>query len=230
VAIRPRRNSLVRPSVANLDGLVITVSARNPEPDYYLVDKLLTVCLVNAIEPLICLTKSDLARDVRDALSGYRPTGCRLIETGPGSPEGHEELRRFMSGRILSFAGQSGVGKSTLLNRLFGSERMPTGALSVRAGRGRHTTRHVELFRFGDGYIADTPGFSSLELEDLGIDGRQLVSGYPEILAIESFCRFAGCRHLGDLGCAVGQSNIDPERLARYRAFRSQLDNRRTRT
>jgi ribosome biogenesis GTPase / thiamine phosphate phosphatase len=222
--ILPRRNCLIRPSVANLDGLVITLSAADPAPDYYLADKLLSICLINQIEPLLCLTKTDLVRDWKDAVSCYRPVGCRMIEIRPDSPEGMEELQQWLHGRVVSFAGQSGVGKSTLLNRLCGGALMKIGDLSARVGRGRHTTRHVELFRHEDGFLADTPGFSSLELFDLGIDGRQLVTGYPEIKTIEDQCRFFGCRHLGDLGCAIKNSTIDPERLARYRFFREQLD------
>jgi ribosome biogenesis GTPase / thiamine phosphate phosphatase len=222
--ILPRRNCLVRPPVANLDGLVITLSAADPAPDYFLVDKLMTVCLNNQIEPLLCLTKTDLAAEWQDVLACYAIVDCPKIEIEPDGQEGLERLRAWLRGKVVSFAGQSGVGKSTLLNRLAGDELMATGGLSVKIGRGRHTTRHVELFRHADGYIADTPGFSSFELEELGIDGSRLVAGYPEIVAVAGRCRFAGCRHLGDLGCAVPASGIDPGRLERYRFFRSQLD------
>jgi ribosome biogenesis GTPase / thiamine phosphate phosphatase len=224
IRILPRRNCLVRPPVANLDGLVITISAADPAPDYYLADKLIAVCLINQVEPLLCLTKTDLASDWQAVLAGYDYVGCQKIVIQPNGQSGVDQLRSWLSGKVVSFAGQSGVGKSTLLNRLAGDELMATGGLSERIGRGRHTTRHVELFRHADGYIADTPGFSSLELEELGIDGQQLVAGYPEIGAVADQCRFAGCRHLGDLGCAVPSSGIDPGRLERYRFFRSQLD------
>ncbi len=222
--ILPRKNYLVRPAIANLDGLVITLSAADPPPDFFLADKLLTVCLLNHIEPLLCLTKTDLAEDWQIITHSYRETGIRIIETAPADQESLLELHRWMQGRVVSFAGQSGVGKSTLLNRLCGEEMMPAGDLSARAGRGKHTTRHVELFPQSGGYLADTPGFSSLELYDLGITGDQLVYGYPEIAKFEGKCRFTGCRHLGELGCAVPDSGIDPERLQRYRFFRNQLD------
>lgn len=222
--ILPRRNFLVRPPLANLDGLVITLSAADPAPDFYLADKLLTICYINHIEPLLCLTKTDLAHGCESDLSGYSRAGCRIIETSPDDHSGLTELRTWITGRVVSFAGQSGVGKSTLLNRLFGVEMMPAGELSIKISRGRHTTRHVELFPLAGGYLADTPGFSSLELAELGIKGEQLVDGYPEIIAVEGDCRFTGCRHLGELGCAVPGSGIDDGRLLRYRFFRHQLD------
>ncbi len=223
VEILPRRNFLVRPTLANLDGLVITISAADPPPDFYLVDKLLTICRLNDVEPLLCLTKTDLEAPSLQ-LDCYRSAGCRIIETQPDDLASLEALKAWFAGRVISFAGQSGVGKSTLLNRLFGEQMMPAGELSIKAGRGRHTTRHVELFPLAGGYLADTPGFSTLELHELGVTGEQLVAGYPEIVAVEAQCRFTGCRHLGDLGCAVPDSGIDPERLLRYRFFRTQLD------
>lgn len=223
--ILPRRNILVRPAVANLDMLIITLSAEEPAPDYFLADKLLTVCLANQVEPLICITKTDLDDAAAKAIGAcYAAVGCPVISTNPADTASHHELRRLLQGRVVSFAGQSGVGKSTLLNELFGAERMATGSVSERIGRGRHTTRHVELFPFAGGYLADTPGFSSLELYELGITGSDLAAGYPEIQAVADRCRFAGCRHLGELGCAVDSAAITPERLARYRFFRQQLD------
>jgi len=222
--ILPRRNSLVRPPLANLDGLVITLSAAEPAPDYQLADKLLTICLLNNIEPLLCLTKTDLAQAGATGLDCYHGTGCQIIETAPDDEDSLRHLLNWMKGRVISFAGQSGVGKSTLLNRLFGEVIMPSGDLSGKIGRGKHTTRHVELFSLDGGYLADTPGFSSLELSELGITGDQLVQGYPEILSVADQCRFTGCRHIGELGCAVPDSGIDPDRLQRYRFFRLQLD------
>ena len=223
VHILPRRNHLLRPPIANLDGLIITVSAAEPQPDFYLADILLTVCLINQLEPLLCLTKIDLATDT-DLLAGYQPTGCSMIETSPEDESSLVELKNWMTGRFVSFAGQSGVGKSTLLNRLFGQELMPEGHVSSRIGRGRHTTRHVELFPMADGFVADTPGFSSLELADFDISGEQLVTGYPEIQAVADRCRFTDCRHIGEPGCAVSTGDIHPDRLLRYRFFRNQLD------
>ena len=224
--ILPRKNHLIRPPLANLDGLVITLSLAAPEPDFYLADKLLTVCRVNNIEPLICLTKLDLADgdDLPPVGDMYSKTGIRVMMTQPDDDAGSAELKVWMKGRFVCFAGQSGVGKSTLLNRLFGETMMETGGLSDKIGRGRHTTRHVELFPYAGGYIADTPGFSVLELADFGLSGEDLIKGYPEIEAVADQCRFTGCRHLGELGCAVDEASIHKDRLSRYRFFRKQLD------
>jgi ribosome biogenesis GTPase len=223
--ILPRRNSLLRPSMANLDLLIITLSAADPAPDYHLADKLLTVCFVNRIEPVICITKTDLPGHQAALIeANYDKTGVALIRTSATDNSSHEQLRHLLTGHVVSFAGQSGVGKSTLLNQLFGSEKMPTGEISDRIGRGRHTTRHVELFPFLGGYLADTPGFTSFELDELGVTSDQLIQGYPELQAIEDRCRFAGCRHLGDLGCAIDHDTINPDRLNRYRQFREALE------
>ena len=225
--ILPRRNELARPAIANLDILLITVAVSRPEPDFFLIDRLLVCCFGHGIEPVLVLNKMDEANDeiVERLLANYKPVGCPIVQTGLSDHDSIQELRQHVKGRVVSFAGQSGGGKSTILNRLFDEEHMPTGTLSERIGRGRHTTRHAELFPMEDGgFIADTPGFSSLLLSDLGFSSEQLVFGYPELLAIEENCRFRSCRHLNDLGCAVEHSTIHPERLERYRTMRRELD------
>lgn len=224
MSVRERKNFLIRPSVANLDGLIIIVSAADPPPDFLLVDKMLALSLIHGIEPLICLTKTDLSDPGIDRLDDYRPVGCRLIETNLQNETGLEALKSWIHGKTVCMAGQSGVGKSTLLNRLFGSEQMAVGELSLKIGRGRHTTREVVFFPFAGGYLADTPGFSSLELYQLGITGSQLPLAYPELADVGGRCRFSGCRHVGELGCAVTACAIAPERLRRYRDLREQLD------
>lgn len=223
--ILPRKNELVRPTIANLDCLIITLSATDPAPDFQLADKLLTVCWLHQIEPILCITKTDLPNNQAESIEqAYRPSGVTIVRTSPQDQSSHDFLRQLLIGRVVSFAGQSGVGKSTLLNQLFGDEKMETGAVSNRIGRGRHTTRHVELFPFSGGFLADTPGFTSLELSEFGVLGPDLVQGYPEIQAIADHCRFTGCRHLGELGCAIDRATIDSGRLARYRQFRTELD------
>jgi ribosome biogenesis GTPase len=220
--LHERRNRLIRPAVANLDALLITVSAADPPPDCLLVDKLLTLCLLNQIEPMIILTKTDLTGKQDDLLASWRPSGVRLLETAPGD-DNLDLLNSWIRGRTVSLAGQSGVGKSTLLNRLWGGTAMPVGSVSRRIGRGRHTTREVIFFPYAGGYLADTPGFSTLELEELGISGDLLPIGYPE-LQTAAPCRFDDCRHLGEPGCSVPDCAIHPDRLARYRQLRSRLD------
>ena len=224
MGIHERKNFLVRPSVANLDGLIIIVSAADPPPDFMLIDKLLAVSLIHGIEPLICLTKTDLSDPEDNRLEDYKPVGCRLIQTSLTHEGGLADLVEWIHGKTVCMAGQSGVGKSTLLNRLSGVERMLVGDLSQKIGRGRHTTREVVFFPFAGGYLADTPGFSSLELYQLGITGAQLPIGYPELAERSDHCRFTGCRHVGELGCAVPGSGMAPERLRRYRELREQLD------
>lgn len=230
-AILPRRNALVRPPVANLDCLVITFSLDDPAPDLYLIDKLLIVCAANSIDPILCLTKTDriLEPEAADRLvAPYEAAGLTVLRSGFDGREGQDQLLKLISGRVVSFAGQSGVGKSTLLNDLFGSERMQTGSTSEKAGRGRHTTRHVELFPFDGGFVADTPGFSSLELETLGVRAEDVLAGYPEITAAEGHCRFLDCRHTGESGCALETMTVDAGRLERYRYFRNLIDSIKT--
>lgn len=225
ITLVPRKNYLIRPTVANLDCLIITLSAAEPAPDFHLADKLLAVCLVHGIEPILCITKTDIPDHQAQAVKAvYEKSGLTIVLTNPFDQASHDQLRQLLCERVVSFAGQSGVGKSTLLNQLFGDERMLTGEISDRIGRGRHTTRHVELFPYAGGFLADTPGFTSFELAELGVLGSDLIRGYPELMALEGRCRFSGCRHLGELGCALEHDTIDPGRLSRYRQFRLELD------
>lgn len=229
--IQPRRNALVRPPVANLDCLVITFSLDDPAPDLYLIDKLLIVCAANSIDPILCLTKTDRIVEPAAAnqlLAPYEAAGFTVMRSGFDGREGRDQLLKLVTGRVVSFAGQSGVGKSTLLNDLFGSERMLTGTTSEKAGRGRHTTRHVELFPFDGGFVADTPGFSSLELETLGVRAEDVLAGYPEIAVAEGRCRFLDCRHTGESGCTLETMTVDAGRLERYRYFRNLIDSIKT--
>jgi ribosome biogenesis GTPase len=223
--VLPRKNILIRPPLANLDLLLITVAATEPAADFFLIDKLIAACRINKIEPVLVITKMDIATEtVKEISEPYVKCGFSVFYTSHNDSTAHEQLKKLLTSRIVSFAGQSGVGKSTLLNQLFGDEKMITGAISKKIGRGRHTTRHVELFPFAGGYLADTPGFSTLDLVELGLTSENIVSGYPEIESLAGQCRFASCRHLGDLGCAVEEARIDAGRLARYRQFRQQLD------
>lgn len=225
--ILPRKNSLIRPPVANLDRLVITFSLDDPAPDLYLIDKLLILCAANQIDPILCLTKTDRIEkpDRADALlAPYAAAGYVIIRTGLHDDEGQKTLLKLIEGQVVSFAGQSGVGKSTLLNSLFGQQMMPIGAISERGGRGKHTTRHVELFPFAGGYIADTPGFSSLELETLQVSSEDVLAGYPEIASAEGQCRFLDCRHIGEAGCLLDKQAVDVGRVERYRYFRNLMD------
>ncbi len=229
-AIGPRTCVLVRPPLANLDLLVVVASAAAPAPDLPLVDKLLCVACALGIDAVLCIGKRDLGQEGADALAAvYRAAGFSVWTFAFPAAEPPEDLLARLRGRTVAFAGQSGVGKSTLLNHLLGAEKMATGGVSARIGRGRHTTRHAELFPIpGGGFLADTPGFSQLAVEESGLDVPGLLSGYPEIAATEGSCRFTGCAHVGEKGCAVdalvADGSVDPGRLERYRAFRRALD------
>ncbi len=222
--IHPRKNSLLRPPVANLDGLWITVSVLEPPPDLLMVDKLITICRLNQIEPLLIWTKTDLVASVEPFMAPYRNSGLTQLQSRPDQDDTLGWLSGWLKGKRASLAGLSGSGKSTLLNRLMHDRVMSVASVSKRIGRGRHTTRSVVFFPCCGGYIADTPGFSTLSLEEAGVSAQALAQGYPELDGLEGTCRFRDCRHLGEPGCAVDRTGIHPERLARYRSLRQQLE------
>lgn len=218
--ILPRKNLLIRPSVANVDILILTISPIQPLPDFKLLDKLLILCEKQEIRPVIWLTKTDLDADEVDRIrTVYQGAGFDIISSSLDAPFDSALIGPLFDGHTVGFAGQSGVGKSTLCNVLTGYMSMKVGEISVRLKRGKHTTRHVELFPVGDGYLMDTPGFSSLELTDIGLETDDVQYGYPELKRIEGKCRFQDCRHIGELGCAIEEAKMDPERLLRYREF-----------
>lgn len=220
VTIEDRKNLLIRPSVANIDVLIIAVSISDPQPDLKLLDKLLILCPKLRIDPVILLTKTDLAPDKAKELAAvYEEAGFRILQISKEEMLPDEVVRALFRGHTVGVAGQSGVGKSTLCHRLTGKEHIEVGEISERLKRGKHTTRHVELFPYEGGYLIDTPGFSSLEVDRIGISEEDLIGGYPELLKIAGTCRFQDCRHRGELGCRVQESGISEGRLARYREF-----------
>ncbi|HOO61610.1 MAG TPA: ribosome small subunit-dependent GTPase A [Bacillota bacterium] len=225
VEINKRKNVLIRPTVANLDVLVIILSVKDPEPDFTLLDKLLIVCANKNIRPVIWLNKIDLDADNAIRIEEeYSKGGFEIIKTShhESIPEG--TLHEIFSGHMVAFAGQSGVGKSTLCNAITGErDNMEVGKISERLHRGKHTTRHAEIFSFQDGFLIDTPGFSSLDLADIGLNEDDVIYGYPELLHMNEPCRFSDCHHMGELGCAIEHVDISERRLARYRDFMTIL-------
>ncbi len=201
--ILPRKNELLRPPAANLDQALLTVSAAKPAPNALVLDKLIAVCEYKGIEPVIIITKTDLC-DGRAFGGIYERAGFQVLYTGEGSP-GREAILALLRGKVSIFIGNSGVGKSTMLNRLFPGLSLATAAISDKLGRGRHTTRHVELFPLpGGGYAADTPGFSTVELERYGAIRKEELAGcFREFKPYEGRCQFADCAHLKEKGCAV---------------------------
>lgn len=228
--ILPRKNLLPRPPIVNIDRLWLVIPLLDPDPDLWVLDKMLVLAHYSAIPLRLIFTKEDLASDEHlDLAELYKRIGYDVSLSRPGKEDLLKLLRQELSGHLICLAGPSGAGKSTLLNSLMGQEIMETQEISDKLGRGKHTTRHVELFPFEDGYLADTPGFSSLDLGQAGVEEEDLVRAYPEIWARQNDCRFLSCKHLTEPSCAVKEDlTIDPGRLARYQEFRRQLENYRS--
>ena len=228
--ICPRQNSLIRPPLANLDFLFVTFASAAPTPILSTVDKLIAIAEYNRIEPLIVVTKSELNPEMADTLANlYQNAGFRTFEVSAKVDTGIAPLERFvaeeLSHKIAAFAGASGIGKSTLMNRLFPGLSLSTFEISRKTERGRHTTRQVELFPLGDtpdcGYIADTPGFSLLDFERFDFfDKEALPETMREFRPYLGECRYTKCSHTKEDGCAVLQAvkegKIAPSRHASY--------------
>ena len=221
--ILPRKNVFVRPPVANLDVLFIVASTVQPVPSTLVLDKLIAAAIYKAVQPVLVITKADLAAADRleecYALSTV-PVICLDYETG----EGLAKIRRYIEGNLCAFCGNSGVGKSTLLNALAPELRRETGNISQKLGRGRHTTREVEIFEVCGGRIADTPGFASLDAQRIcSIPKEELQHTFPEFEPYFGECRFTGCSHRSEKGCAVRRAleegKISQSRYASYLAM-----------
>ena len=218
ISIYPRRSKLIRPAVANIDMIVIVAAAASPEPNVSVIDKMLVNAEINGIEPIVCINKCDLA-SAAGLKELYTRAGYRAVCVSAETGEGTYELFSLIKGRIAVFAGVSGVGKSSLLTIITGSE-LETGRVSEKISRGRHTTRHVELFATEDGgYVMDTPGFSSVEPED--ISEGELAGYFPEMREMDGKCRFRGCAHMDEPDCAVKELVRSGEIAAsRYESYR----------
>ena len=206
-AILPRKNSFIRPAVANIDALVVFASHVNPVTEPFLIDRVAAIALSQGVEVLLCVNKGDL--DPAEALTDiYTRAGFPVIRTSAVTGEGVDALGRILRGRITAFTGNSGVGKSSILNRLCPQLALPTGEVSEKLGRGRHTTRHVELYRLGeDTYVADTPGFSSFDTDRMEwILTENLPLAFPDFDQSLGSCQFRDCTHLKEPGCAVREA------------------------
>ena len=225
--ILPRRNSFIRPAVANVDQLVMFASAVNPVTDPFLIDRVFAIAELSDCEPILCINKCDL--DAADELMRiYANAGFRVVRTSAETQDGIAELLSVIRGKVNVFTGNSGVGKSSILNQLCPDLALPTGAVSNKLGRGRHTTRHVELYDLGnDTYVADTPGFASFEVDLIEpIRCEELQYAFREFRPYIGSCRFQDCAHLKEPGCAVLQAVQDgaiaPER---HRSYARLYDN-----
>lgn len=215
--ILPRRNTLIRPAVANIDQALVIFAVQRPEPNLNLLDRFLIMMGQQQLPCIICFNKTDIAseKEKQWLRSIYEPAGYKVVFTSTQDGGGMEQLKALLRGKTSTVAGPSGVGKSSLVNLLQPDIQMATGAISEKIERGRHTTRHSELIRIEqDTYIMDTPGFSSLGLFDL--EKEALRYFYPEFDAYEGTCRFLGCVHVHEPDCAVKQA-LEDDRISRQR-------------
>lgn len=219
--VLPRTNRFFRPAVANIDAMVILASAVNPVTDPFLIDRMTVIAENAGCSVILCINKSDL--DPGDSLFEiYSLAGYAPIRTSALTGQGLDSLRSAIRGKVCAFSGNSGVGKSSLLNALSPGLGIQVGEVSDKLGRGRHTTRHVELFPLGEGaYIADTPGFSSFDTDQSGhIPKQRLQFCFPDFSPYLGRCRFDDCAHISEPGCALLQAldrgEISPSRHASY--------------
>ena len=236
--ILPRKNSFVRPFVSNVDRFVVVTAAARPAPVLQVIDKMLVAAEQASTEPIICINKCDLAQEdkggkaekakatiaqIKQIYEGVYPVVC----TSKEDEDSLEEIRKLIRGKTVALAGASGTGKSTILNRLLDEEHMETGGISEKSLRGRHTTRHVQLFDLDDEgtMIFDTPGFTSFDLPE--IDEAELASLFPEIDEMSEGCRYDDCMHMAEPDCAVKEGleagKIAPSRYESYRAFMEEV-------
>lgn len=227
-AIEPRRSVFSRPAVANIDQLVIVVSNAIPQTDPYLIDRMTAIAALKNCGVLVCVNKCDLDR--AEALCAiYEKAGLPLVRVSAETGEGLDSLRAAIAGKVSAFTGNSGVGKSSLLNALDPRYSLKVGEVSQALGRGRHTTRHVELYTLDFGAeIIDTPGFSSFDTQELGLELKaHLAECFSDLAPYTADCRFIGCSHTKEKGCAVLEAlragRIAPSRHESYLRLREEL-------
>ncbi|WP_105618104.1 ribosome small subunit-dependent GTPase A [Vallitalea okinawensis] len=224
--IFPRKNSLIRPTVANVDQAIIVFAAKKPDPNFSLLDRFLILAEEQGIDVVICFNKVELIS--QDQLKGlvddYLKTGYKVIYTSVKKQIGEEVLREVLTDKTTVFAGPSGVGKSSMLNMVSKDLQLKTGEISEKIERGKHTTRHAELMPFeAGGYVVDTPGFSSLNL--FHIPYEELKDYFPEFNEHEPYCKFKGCMHIHEPVCGVKDAVEDKEiSKQRYKDYKLLYD------
>ena len=220
-----RKNSFIRPPIVNVDTFAVTFAAKDPEPDFTVIDKFLVMAEMNHVEAVIVMNKCDLCdeetlRNYEEVYSGLYPA----IRVSGKDGRGIEELEQIVRGKTAAFAGPSGVGKSTLINQLIPEAEMETGEVSKKTSRGRHTTRHVEIFESkGGGLVYDTPGFTSFDI--LEAEEDELQDYYPDIAVFRGRCYYDNCRHLKEPDCAVKAAVRAGEiSRIRYRSYKANME------
>lgn len=204
IKILERKNSLIRPACANVDQVMVVFAAASPEPNLNLLDRFLIMMQKQSVSAVLCFNKKDIADNerLRSLAENYEASGMKIVFASILKSEGIEEIRELLKGKTTILAGPSGVGKSSMVNILAPNEIMEVGDLSEKIARGKQTTRHTELVEIGtDTFLCDSPGFSSLYLED--IDYRDLKNFYPEFDEYSGGCRFLTCNHINEPDCAV---------------------------
>ena len=219
--VLPRKNGLTRPPVANIDRLYIVSALENPAPNEFLIDKTAAFAEYRGIEPVIVFNKCDMG-DFSRFEEIYKNAGFEVYTVSALTGEGTEQLRLSLAGKVSAFCGNSGVGKSSILNLLFGEEKLETGEVSSKLGRGRHTTRHTELYALpSGGFVADTPGFSDLETYGGDYEFKEnLIGCFRDLKKYAGLCKFSDCTHICEKGCAVIEA-LDNGLLetARYESY-----------
>ena len=228
--VLPRSNQFQRPMVANMDQLVILASGAIPVTDPFLIDRMVSLAEYKGCQPIICFNKCDL-EPATQLVELYQKAGFQSFAISAQTGEGLEQLLGVLDGKISAFTGNSGVGKSSVLNALCPQFGLKVGQVSEKLGRGRHTTRHVELFRVGGGLVADTPGFSAFDVEQMElIPKEKLAHTFREFCPYLEQCRFVGCAHVKERGCAVREAvdngAIAPSRYQSYVRLYDQLKSR----
>ena len=219
--ILPRRNQFVRPAVSNVDALVVFAANVNPVTEPFLIDRVAAIAGDQEVEVILCINKCDLD-PAEDLVRIYRHAGFQVICASAETGEGVEELRNLIRRKLVAFTGNSGVGKSSILNRLSPELNLPVGEVSEKLGRGRHTTRHVELYHLGEEtYVADTPGFSSFDTDQMDVMLKEnLQYAFPDFGPYIGKCQFHDCSHRKEPGCAVTAALAEGEiEASRYDSY-----------
>lgn len=236
IEIKERKNELIRPPISNVDQAILIFSAKNPDFNSALLDRFLVLIESNQIKPVIVITKIDLTEDgeigvIEKYVHDYESIGYKVVVTSSKKGDGMDQITPILKDKISVFAGQSGVGKSSLLNAIRPELELETNAISKHLGRGKHTTRHVELIEIADGLVADTPGFSSLDFKSIELE--ELTFYFPEMKARINDCKFRGCLHVKEPGCAikeaVSKEEIKQYRYEHYLAFLEEIRQRKPR-